>query len=441
MNGSEVENRMRISDNNYILDFIVNEEKKSTNETITVNYIVSVEDDEAYKETCQIKLTFKTCCHTCETCTKDLTESNEEEHNCIKCTSNFYLSPEGNNNCYSISEKKANWYLNSSDSNFGICHNECESCSGPKEDECTSCKNELYLENGKCKNNCSQEYFSNSNFVCIKCYKSCLTCKYEGNIQKMNCETCKENHIKYKDNCYEIYDQSKKIFNDPESGNQNSCYEKFTAYIKEDSSECIPFPNEEEGYYISNNQTGLLSKCHDNCLSCNQGPMNDSSGNIISMECKICKNFNNQSNNMIKNENNCFEIVQYEESKIYFKNLNNSLGTCYDFGKAIYYGKYECIDKPNNSYFIINIENTGVIKKCHEACKTCFGGGNNTNTNCIECSEGYFKDKESDSDTNCVRNESSFTDDNQCSSESLDKDKTIEELKTKIKNDISSYIS
>ena len=76
------------------------------------------------------------------------------------------------------------------------------------------------------------------------------------------------------------------------------------------------------------------------------------------------------------------------------------MSNCKYFGKAIYYGKYECIEKPNNTYFVINddIYNTGVIKNCHEACYYCFGEGNEINMNCINCSQDYYKTE--DSNTN-----------------------------------------
>ena len=50
-----------------------------------------------------------------------------------------------------------------------------------------------------------------------------------------------------------------------------------------------PFP--EKGYYVSNQITGIISKCHDNCLSCKNGTIEES-GKLISMECLECKNFN-----------------------------------------------------------------------------------------------------------------------------------------------------
>ena len=51
----------------------------------------------------------------------------------------------------------------------------------------------------------------------------------------MNCATCKENQIKYNDNCYEIFTSSTKHFLFPEKDNDiSSCYQMFGLYIKED---------------------------------------------------------------------------------------------------------------------------------------------------------------------------------------------------------------
>ena len=143
-------------------------------------------------------------------------------------------------------------------------------------------------------------------------------------------------------------------------------------YIKQNTFECIPFPDQKEGYYLSNAETGLLSKCHDNCASCYQGPILDYLGYIESMECLKCKDFNNSNKTMIKVNNNCFEIIQYEETKITFNiseiNSNIFFGSCNYFGKAIYYGEYYCIDKPDYTYYVLNgDENTGVIKDCDQS--------------------------------------------------------------------------
>ena len=105
--------------------------------------------------------------------------------------------------------------------------------------------------------NCSEGYFpiltklndSEDYFVCDKCYENCQTCSMGGDAQKMNCETCKENQIKYNDSCFDIANNTTKSFYEPESNDSyiTSCNEKFGKYIKEDSNECIHLPNEEEG--------------------------------------------------------------------------------------------------------------------------------------------------------------------------------------------------
>ena len=306
--------------------------------------------------------------------------------------------------------------------------------------------------NGRCKDNCSSGYFpksakinQDSYFICIKCYDNCQTCIDEGNSNNMKCDTCKINHIKYNDNCFKIYNSSLKNFYYPKNNDFliSSCYQEFGLYIKEDSNECIHLADKDEGYYISNNETGLLSKCHDNCLSCNNGPTKNYAEHIESMECLKCKDSNN--NKMIKINHNCFKIVQYNESTITFNiseiDPNNPLGSCMDFGKAIYYGEYKCINKPQNTYYILNDNNetTGVIKDCNKACNTCFGGWDDTNSNCIDCAEGYIKDEKLD--TNCIKNKNLSSNDEECTSELFDKEKTISEIRELIRSDISSYIS
>lgn len=110
---------------------------------------------------------------------------------------------------------------------------------------------------------------------------------------------------------------------------------------------------------------------------------------------------------MIKNENNCFKIIEYNYTKITFdisEISSDIIGNCEYFGKTIYNGQYECIDKPNNTNDDINeiTHNIGGIENCHEACSSCLGEGNSTNTNCIEGAQGYFKTE--DSNTNCIKN-------------------------------------
>ena len=64
---------------------------------------------------------------------------------------------------------------------------------------------------------------------------------------------------------------------------------------------------------------------------------------------------------------------------------SNIIGSCLYFNKSIYYGQFNCIDKPENSYYVLNgNENTGIIKDCDISCKSCYGESTEGNTNCIE---------------------------------------------------------
>ena len=211
----------------------------------------------------------------------------------------------------------------------------------------------------------------------------------------MKCDTCLNDKIRYGQQCYEIFDPLIKSFKNPEDSNRiTSCYELHNAYIKDDSNICIS--NIEEGYYISNTQTGLLSKCdsncksclgsstfciscneglylennicvpncsskyylhnlnclkcHDNCLACTTGKELDESNKLISMKCEKCLDQESIEKTMIKYEENCFNIIEYEQNKIIFDiseiNPDKEFGTCLDFGKSIFYNSYECISKP-----------------------------------------------------------------------------------------------
>ena len=216
----------------------------------------------------------------------------------------------------------------------------------------------------------------------------------------MHCTSCSDNKIKFKEECFIIHDNISKTFYNPDDPNKiTSCYEYHKNYIKENENECIP--NIEKGYFVSNSTTGLLSKCHENCLSCNEEEERDSEGKLINMKCTECKD----KDQMIKNEGNCFPIITYINSSIVFNiseiDPNNILGNCLYFNKSIFYGESECIDKPINTFYVLNdSENTGVIKKCDIACNSCYGEKINNDTNCIECANDYYKIE--DSNTNCI---------------------------------------
>ena len=468
INNSKINEKILIQDNDDIIYFIISNYNISSNFTQIINYIVSVEE-EAYTKECQISLTFLTCYHSCHNCSLDINYSNDLNHNCIYCNDNYYLSPINKSNCYSIEEKELNWYLDSSTYEYGLCHNECRSCNGPNKFNCLSCFNGTYLENSICKLNCSEGYFpiiselNNSEyyFICNKCYKNCKTCSEEGDNQKMNCETCKENQIKYDNNCFDIVEYSIKSFNYPENNNINNitnCYEKFGLYIKEDSNECIPLPKEKEGYYISNNQTGLLSKCHNNCLSC-YGEGNNENTNCIECAQGYYKTEDSNAHCIMKDLISLDDYYLNNSDNIYYHCHPNCKG-CYGSYNSLTEDMY-CLNCSDEYYFIYGEnncykyalilgsnyyfnDNDNKFHKCYYTCSKCLNlEPNEIDHNCIECANNYYKLENVSFPYNCYANDTIniLQNSNNNIINSFNSDITINDFKNIIRNDITSYVN
>ena len=384
-----------VENDEHILDFIITNTDFIIAGKFTVKYYVIVENDDAYNVSCNINFNHKLCYESCKTCSADKSNSNIIEHNCLECQDNYYHSPIKYSNCFKKEEKERNWYFDETISEFGVCDDKCKTCSGPANNNCLSCENGLYLYIGQCRTEvCPEGYFSEiieeeGDYYkkCFPCYENCKSCIKGAEHDNMNCQTCKVNHIKYNDNCYTIHNNNIKNFFIPEMNEIKSCKD-YSLYIKEDGWECIP--EIEEGYFLSNEETGLISKCFEKCLSCENGEKTDEeSEKIISMECTECK----EPNKMIKVNNNCFDIKEYDFQKIFFDTSLMKSGkefdTCLTFDLCIYFGEHECIPKSDYTFYVLNgVENTGIIKNCNSLCKTCKGEGNVDNTNCIECIDG-----------------------------------------------------
>ena len=209
------------------------------------------------------------------------------------------------------------------------------------------------------------------------CHSDCKTCSRNYTENNSNCDICNNQDFNYFDgNCIE---------------------------------------NCPEGYYtfesISSNNKKTCRKCYDRCLTCIDGPILNNLNLITNMNCLTCKKDidPNDSNNFIEKyiqgDGNCFPIITYTQEKIIFNiseiNTGEEEKTCLGYGKSIIYGEYHCIYKPTNSFYVLNnAENTGVIEYCNEACNSCIGKKIGQDTNCIDCSDGYFKTE--DSNTICI---------------------------------------
>ena len=326
----------------------------------------------------------------CKDCYPNCKECNElGDSSNMKCKSCPDDKIKNGSNCYTIKDNTKKTFYDPDDSTIIL--------------SCKETFGKYIIENtNECIDKPEENYFVSNIFTGIlsPCNNKCKTCSRGPTPDNSNCDSCKP------DNIFSLF----------QKGN---CVDKCS-----------------NGYY--QNDTQCL-KCHNNCLTCDTGMLTDSDGKLKNMKCTKCllllsaekaQNERNdffpgilrylvpeigqkeqQSNQelfkplMIKNDENCFPVIIYNQTHIIFNiseiypDIKNA--TCLLFNKSIYYGENECIEKPEHTFYVLNNEeNTGIIKNCSIECDTCLGEKTFKDTNCIKCADGYFKTE--DSNTNCI---------------------------------------
>ena len=116
--------------------------------------------------------------------------------------------------CYSEQEMKEinpHFYLDRDKDQFVECNSDCRTCNSSTKYNCLSCNKGLSLYNGSYSTCCPERYKSNdmeSNNICIDCYKNCQSCNGKGNSFYMNCDSCSNDFIRYRN----FLSKLKKIF-------------------------------------------------------------------------------------------------------------------------------------------------------------------------------------------------------------------------------------
>ena len=132
INGEKLKEDEQIKINQKENIFYFNPKNNNYAKNLTITYKISIEAK--YSSTCKIDLTILPCYRSCHKCFKWKLESDENNHNCLlnECEQDYYESPLNENNCYSLEEKNKSWYLDNTTNKYGICHEECFECSGPR---------------------------------------------------------------------------------------------------------------------------------------------------------------------------------------------------------------------------------------------------------------------------------------------------------------------
>ena len=113
--------------------------------------------------------------------------------------------------------------------------------------------------------------------------------------------------------------------------------------------------------------------------------------NGISLCSDTCINEMNTKIDLV--DNICVESCPNE--RFVYKNMDICYGECPKDSYPLFYDENEydnhireCFDEAPEFYYFDNF--TKYYKKCHENCKYCYGEGNKSNHNCIECKSNYI---------------------------------------------------
>ena len=350
----------------------------------------------------------KDCNIACNSC---YDEGNSQNTNCINCANGYFKTEESNTNCILENLIPLNYYKNLSDNIYYKCHPNCYNCTKKydlslNDMHCLSCiSNNYFLYK---KNNCydmnftlenKNFYFSNEDFKFHKCYNTCSEClPIESNEEKNYCIKCISDFyfLENTSNCFNISLLNRGYYLDINT-TFKKCYENCKLcsdyYINNDmncitcqegfyklngTNNCFNISLINSGYYLQND---VLYQCHENCLTCSNGP------SYI---------FNNNSNIITNISNNCLSCDKDNKGLYLVEDLKNC----------------ENINYTLNGYYLDHNESgIDILKKCYKNCKTCNQGliydnfTQSYNHNCLECAENYYKIKNGKNANNCYGNE------------------------------------
>ncbi|OMJ68866.1 hypothetical protein SteCoe_33558 [Stentor coeruleus] len=320
-----------------------------------------------------------------------LTKNNKNYVILIESKSNFYTS------LYTETSESALIFTAKSPFEISSCNPACKNCFGASSDECFICK---YYENTL-----------STSFSCGICDIACLTCL---GPSSSDCIDCAIDYIKISDKCYKDLKCKDGTFQSLTQGSCASCHPYCLKCIGPSSNDCLSC---SPGYILDQNT--CLNKCPDgkfnnngtcflcystcltcigitenNCLSCNNGlhlyknsciikcPDNTYNDNFKCFDCiencvKCTSSGCSQCSNGFFLQNFICEPCSLGCSQC------SSLNQC-----SICLEGYEiksgfCISLCNISDFW----NGSQCEPCDKACLKC---NNNTNANCLQCSDGYI---------------------------------------------------
>ena len=168
---------------------------------------------------------------------------------------------------------------------------------------------------------------------------------------------------------------------------------KDNLYMTEDTQSC--YKGGINHYYLDNNDK-ILRRCHQNCLQCNNGPINDTY-----MKCTLCQEklymtedtescyengvnnyyLDNKDNILKRCHPNCLQCINGPNNDTYmnYKKCQNNFYITED--------TYSCYNYIKNNYYLDKY----ILRRCYSRCANYLGAKNDVSMNCLGCkNDEYF---------------------------------------------------
>jgi hypothetical protein len=374
------------------------------------------------------------CYDSCASCTTTGTAS---DNICGICMTNYYPLEDKLTNCNLGTNQLYNYYLDSTVNKFKRCYTLCSSCQATgtqTQHKCTQCKTGYYTladDNTMCylpTENLPGYYFNTN--IYSNCYDSCATCTTGGNSSNHNCSTCKASYYNLEDklsDCYLSANSPPNYFFDTSANKFKRCYlscstcQETGTPTDNKCTQCMPgyyklgnssmCQQVAEGYYFDN---GIFSKCYYTCAACSAG------GTQANHFCDRCRTGYSSLEDKLKNcalNTDSLAGYYFDKTANLFKKCYSTCSECNQIGDNVnnncnscVYGYSKIDDQPLNcipsnsiipGYYLDT--NSNKFTKCYNSCKSCSQKGDDSNHQCLECKDSFYKSE--DNSNNCFKND------------------------------------
>ena len=332
------------------------------------------------------------------------------------------------------------------------CNSDCKECKSSLS-YCSSCKDsDKFLNDGKCISSCTYGYYTENSIKKCCTLEKCSECTKDSLNEKL-CKACYSGYYpKYEDKSKQVFDCYQNLdgyflIQDNGKSYYKQCYsrcKKCNSEGNDNIHNCIECQSNYNFEIEFNSYKNCYKKCSnyyylddDNQIHCiNSCPVGYSK--LIKAKGECVNNCNKYSNYKKEYQNECYEscpvgtkeiqtnicVQAYEYKNNYYENCPSNTKTdnedmkCYDAcpdSKFEYdstclsncpTGTYRflkdkkvCVTNLQENYYLDGNDN--IYKECHQNCKKCEGGGNDSNNNCKECKTGFIFLFESGKTKNC----------------------------------------